>query len=94
MANSSTVVIIPTYNEAESIRILLTELLELDADFILVDDASIDGTAGLAQEIAESRLTVLSRPSKLGLGSAYIAGYTLALSQGYSALIQREAEGW
>ena len=93
MAKSSTVVIIPTYNEAESIRILLTELLELDADFILVDDASIDGTAGFAKEIAQSRLTVLSRPSKLGLGSAYIAGYTLALSQGYSTLIQMDADG-
>jgi len=55
MAKSSTVVIIPTYNEAECIRILLTELLELDADFILVDDASIDGTAGIAKEIAQSR---------------------------------------
>lgn len=93
MAKSSTVVIIPTYNEAESIRILLTELLELDADFILVDDASIDGTEGIAKEIAQSRLTVLSRPSKLGLGSAYIAGYTLALSQGYSTLIQMDADG-
>lgn len=93
MANSSTVVIIPTYNEAENIRVLLPELLKLQVDIFVVDDASSDGTADIAKSLGQERLTVISRPTKLGLGSAYKAGYKKALDAGYTTLIQMDADG-
>lgn len=93
MANSSTVVIIPTYNEAENIRVLLPELLKLQVDIFVVDDASSDGTADKAKSLGQERLTVISRPTKLGLGSAYKAGYKKALEAGYTTLIQMDADG-
>ena len=77
-------VIIPTYNEAANIQPLIREVLGLpvDARVIVVDDASPDGTGDLADEMAAShpgRVHVIHRPGKLGLGSAYAAGFELAL---------------
>jgi dolichol-phosphate mannosyltransferase len=93
MAKSSTVVIIPTYNEAENIKVLLPELLKLPVDILIVDDASSDGTADVAKSLGRERLTVISRPKKLGLGSAYKAGYKKTLEAGCTTLIQMDADG-
>ena len=79
-------VIIPTYNEAENIQPLIGEVLDLPvgAGVIIVDDNSPDGTGDLAEEMASansSRVHVLRRPGKLGLGTAYVAGFRLALGE-------------
>ncbi len=80
-----TVVIVPTYNEADNLADLLQQLLGLPLDLgaIVVDDNSPDGTGALADSWAAAhpgRVHVIHRPAKLGLGTAYIAGYKLALA--------------
>ncbi len=82
----NTFVIIPTYNEAENIQRLVTEVLELPVDVgvIVVDDNSPDGTGDQAEAMAQAypgRVHVVHRPGKLGLGTAYTAGFELALGQ-------------
>lgn len=86
-----TTVIVPTYNERENIERLVHELLALpgDVNVIVVDDGSPDGTGALADALAlahPGRMEVLHRAGKLGLGTAYIAGFRRALA-GDSALI-------
>lgn len=80
------VVIVPTYNEADNLEDLVNQLLALPADLgvIVVDDNSPDGTGELADDLAAEfpgRVFVVHRPGKLGLGTAYIAGFRLALSR-------------
>ncbi len=89
------VVVIPTVDEAENLRILLPKLLLLDVDILIVDDASRDGTADVAQELgAETgRISVICRPSKMGLGSAYIQGFQKLLPLNYVNIIQMDADG-
>ena len=89
--------IIPTYNEAESLPILLRELVRLrpDFNFLVVDDGSPDGTAEICEKLKGeiSGLEVLSRPTKSGLGSAYRDGYRFALEKKFDAVIQIDADG-
>lgn len=91
----STVVVIPTFNEAENLELLLPQLLPLDLDVLIVDDSSQDGTVAVAERIdsGAGRISILSRPSKMGLGSAYIQGFRLSLEAGYETLIQMDADG-
>jgi len=92
--NLSTVVVIPTYNEADSLNKLLPELLELNVDILIVDDSSLDGTVEVAKKLnTTNRISFISRPSKLGLGSAYLAGFTRCLELGYENIIQMDADG-
>src|SRR5690606_21704155 len=90
-------VIIPTYNERESIESIVTRVLAADArvDVLVVDDASPDGTGDLADAIAarEPRVTVLHRAGKLGLGSAYLEGFQIALDRGVDAAFEFDADG-
>lgn len=76
-----TIVVIPTYNERENLAPLVRAVLAVDSDLdvLIVDDNSPDGTGALAEELAGTnrRIKVLQRPGKLGLGSAYIAGFRL-----------------
>lgn len=76
-------VVIPTYNEAENIRRIVPEVLAQDPEIhvLVVDDNSPDGTGAIVDEMAadESRIQVLHREGKSGLGSAYIAGFRHAL---------------
>lgn len=79
-------VIVPTYNEADNIDDLIQQLLDLPVDLgvIVVDDNSPDGTGRLADAWAERRpdhVHVVHRPGKMGLGTAYIAGFTLGLDE-------------
>ncbi len=90
------IVVIPTYNEAENIPLIVPEVLEQDPrlEILVVDDASPDGTGQLADELAEStgRVHVLHRPEKQGLGPAYRAGLRKALDLGADFVVQMDAD--
>ena len=90
------IVIIPTYNERDNIARLSGEILAQhpDLQILFVDDNSPDGTGKLADELAAAneRIKVLHRPGKLGLGSAYRAGFKLALDAGADFVIEMDAD--
>jgi dolichol-phosphate mannosyltransferase len=86
----SSLVVIPTYNEAESIGTLLVALKPLDYDILVIDDGSPDGTAAIVRDLG---IEVVERKGKLGLGSAYRAGFSLAIDRGYTYIIQMDADG-
>ena len=89
-------VVIPTYNEKENIHDIIKAVLELPYDFniLVVDDNSPDGTGEIADGLAEAndRIHVLHRPSKGGLGPAYIAGFMWGLERGYDLLFEMDAD--
>jgi dolichol-phosphate mannosyltransferase len=89
-------VVIPTYNEAENLPLLVPRILEQDArlEVLVVDDDSPDGTGKLADELALAtpRVHVLHRKQKQGLGPAYRAGMRRALELGADAVIQMDAD--
>ena len=91
-----TIIIIPTYNELENLRPLLTEIFSYapETDVLIVDDNSPDGTGQLADEIHNEnpRVSVLHRSGKLGLGTAYIAGFTYAIEHNYDAVFEMDAD--
>lgn len=89
-------VVIPTYNEAENLPKLVSALFSLplpDLSLLFVDDASPDGTGQLADGYKSTeQVDVLHRAGKLGLGTAYIAGFQRALQQGAEAVVQMDAD--
>ncbi len=89
-------VIVPTYNEAENLEALVAQVLVQDSrlEVLVVDDGSPDGTGGLASGLAarDSRVHVLHRPGKLGLGSAYVTGFRWAIERGYDAICEMDAD--
>lgn len=91
-------VVIPTYNEAENLPTLVSALFALPlADFSLlfVDDHSPDGTGDLAEQLSaqnDGRISVLRRPGKQGLGTAYLDGFRQALNQGAQVVVQMDAD--
>jgi len=89
-------VIVPTYNEAENIRELVPRILDQDPgmEILVVDDNSTDGTGALVDELrqTEPRLHVLHRPKKLGLGTAYVAGFRYALEHQYDLVFEMDAD--
>lgn len=92
-----TSVIVPTYNEKENLEPLATQLLALPVDVhvIVVDDNSPDGTGEIADRLAgesDGRLSVIHRAGKLGLGTAYIAGFRCALSNGAELICTMDAD--
>ncbi len=93
----TTLVIIPTYNEAENIAWIVAEVLahQPELDILIADDASPDGTGDIADRLAaaDHRLHVLHRGGKLGLGSAYRAGFAWGLERGYDTLVEMDADG-
>jgi dolichol-phosphate mannosyltransferase len=93
----STLVIIPTYNESENVELILDRVRTSvpDADVLVVDDGSPDGTGKLAEARAEAdgQVHVLHRPGKAGLGAAYIAGFDWGLAAGYDVLVEMDADG-
>lgn len=92
----NTVIVIPTYNEAENIGALIAEVLSVapDADVLVVDDNSPDGTGHLVQSHPQfrERVYLLSRAEKAGLGAAYRAGFRWALMRGYTEIVQMDAD--
>lgn len=93
---SRALVIIPTYNERENIHPLIQAVLSLDQeiDVLVVDDGSPDGTGDLAESLAQTtgRVGVLHRTGKLGLGTAYLAGFRYALVHGYELIVEMDAD--
>jgi dolichol-phosphate mannosyltransferase len=88
-------VVVPTYNERENIGALIKRILELPRFRVLVvDDNSPDGTAAIVAALAghEPRVGLLSRPGKLGLGTAYIAGFRRALAEGANYIYEMDAD--
>ena len=91
-----TLIIIPTYNELENLRPLLQEIFSYaqETDMLIVDDNSPDGTGKLADEIHNEnpQVHVLHRAGKLGLGTAYIAGFKYAVAHDYDAAFEMDAD--
>jgi dolichol-phosphate mannosyltransferase len=90
-------VVIPTYNEAENLPKLVSALfdLPLDLSLLVVDDNSPDGTGQLVEKLGQEnpeRISLLHRAGKLGLGTAYIAGFGKALQDGAQAIGQMDAD--
>lgn len=90
-------VIIPTYNECENIARMIERVSELPDrfDILVVDDASPDGTANIVRGLQAARhggLHLIEREGKLGLGSAYIAGFRWALERGYDWIFEMDAD--
>ncbi|MCX4733408.1 polyprenol monophosphomannose synthase [Streptomyces sp. NBC_01363] len=90
-------VIIPTYNEAENIKPIVSRVRAAvpDADILVADDNSPDGTGKVADEIAagDSQVHVLHRKGKEGLGAAYLAGFRWGSEHGYGVLVEMDADG-
>jgi dolichol-phosphate mannosyltransferase len=98
---SNALVIIPTYNELENIKQIVEAVLALPKDFdlLVVDDGSPDGTAESVKELqakynspTTTRIHLLQRTGKQGLGTAYIAGFKYGLAQGYQYLLEMDAD--
>ncbi|HZD73287.1 MAG TPA: polyprenol monophosphomannose synthase [Actinomycetota bacterium] len=89
-------VVIPTYNEIDSIEQVTARVLEADgrAEILVVDDSSPDGTGDLVDKLAagEPRLHLLRRAGKQGLGAAYRAGFAWGIRRGYDALVEMDAD--
>lgn len=93
---AGTLVIIPSYNEAQSAPRLIAQVLELypNLQVLLVDDNSPDGTADLVEHSFDAaRVQVLRRERKTGLGPAYLAGFDWALEQGFDRVLQLDGDG-
>ena len=92
----SSLVVIPTYNEAENLTALVEMVLaQGDFDVLIVDDRSPDGTGELAETLTQRfphRVAVLHRAGKQGLGTAYRAGFSYALTRGYQHIFEMDAD--
>jgi dolichol-phosphate mannosyltransferase len=90
-------VVIPTYNEADNLRIIVGRVRQAVplVDVLVADDNSPDGTGRIADELAagDEHVRVLHRPDKQGLGAAYIAGFGWAADHGYDAVVEMDADG-
>jgi dolichol-phosphate mannosyltransferase len=90
-------VIVPTYNEKDNLEIIAGRLRAAvpEADLLVVDDGSPDGTGEIADKLAvsDSQIHVLHRKSKAGLGAAYVAGFGWALEQDYDVAVEMDADG-
>jgi len=97
VAAARVLVIIPTYQERESLPLIVARVRTAvpTAHVLVADDNSPDGTGKIADELAASddHLHVLHRPAKKGLGAAYVAGFEWALSNGYDAIVEMDADG-
>ncbi|MEZ4651463.1 MAG: polyprenol monophosphomannose synthase [Candidatus Eisenbacteria bacterium] len=89
-------IVIPTYNEVDNVQAIVPRILELPFGFevLVVDDNSPDGTAAAVRQMmaSEPRIHLLERPGKMGLGSAYIAGFRYGISQGFDVIFEMDAD--
>lgn len=90
-------VIIPTYNERENIEKIIEMVFSLEGEYhiLIIDDGSPDGTADIVKKIQKerhSRLFLIERPGKQGLGTAYLTGFKWALSKGYDYIFEMDAD--
>lgn len=95
--NPSTLVVIPTYNERESLPSLVEALLAVEPGIaiLVVDDGSPDGTGEYVDDLArtEPRIAIIHRTAKEGLGPAYIAGFRWALERDFTVIVEMDADG-
>ncbi len=94
---SDSLVIIPTYKEKENIKSIIVAVFALEKDFhiLVIDDNSPDGTPEIVKELMQqfpTRLFMIQRPGKLGLGTAYIEGFKYALQHGYGFIFEMDAD--
>ena len=98
MRPSDSIVIIPTYNEKENIEIIIRAIFSLEKSFhiLVIDDGSPDGTAQIVHRLIDTefanQLHILERSGKLGLGTAYIAGFRWALEHDYQYIFEMDAD--
>ena len=89
-------VVIPTYDEAENIAKLVPNVLSQapNLDVLVVDDNSPDGTAGLVRDLMDNngRVHLIERPAKMGLGTAYVAGFRFAIKNSYDYVFEMDAD--
>ena len=90
-------VIIPTYNEKENIKDIITYVMEMKGDFhvLVIDDGSPDGTAGIVKGMIQEqpeRIHIIERSGKQGLGTAYLTGFRWALDHGYDFVFEMDAD--
>jgi len=97
VAASRVVIVMPTYNERQNLEIMAGRIRDSvpDADLLVVDDNSPDGTGDIADKLAEAdpHVHVMHRTQKAGLGRAYVAGFTWALEAGYDLIVEMDADG-
>jgi dolichol-phosphate mannosyltransferase len=96
-ATGRVLIVMPTYNERQNLEIMAGRIREStpEADLLVVDDNSPDGTGDLADKLAEAdqHVHVIHRTEKAGLGKAYIAGFTWGLERGYDVIVEMDADG-
>ncbi len=96
VASMRTLLIVPTYNEAENVERVATEFLSpvAGSELLFVDDASPDGTGAIIDRIRaeDPRVHVLHRAGKLGLGTAYLEGFEWALARDYQLIVEMDAD--
>ena len=99
MQQSDSIVIIPTYNEKENIEAIIRAVMGLEEhafDILVIDDGSPDGTAAIVKGLIAGdfagRLHIVERTGKLGLGTAYIAGFRWAMDHGYEYVFEMDAD--
>ncbi len=98
MNESDSIVIIPTYNEKENIEKIIRAVFGLEKCFhiLVIDDGSPDGTATIVHNLISTefsdRLFIIERSGKLGLGTAYIAGFKWALERKYEYIFEMDAD--
>ena len=99
MEKSDSIVIIPTYNEKENIESIIRAVLALEEHafhILIIDDGSPDGTAAIVKRLMadefKNEVHLIERKGKLGLGTAYIAGFKWAIEQGYDYVFEMDAD--
>ena len=94
--SEKTLIITPTYNEMDNITRLIPDLLNIsdNLDILVVDDGSPDGTGNYVEELSkkDARIKLIRRKKKLGLGTAYIAGFKYALQHDYGHIFEMDAD--
>ncbi|MFQ5639506.1 MAG: polyprenol monophosphomannose synthase [bacterium] len=94
---NKTLIIIPTYNEADNIQIIINKIIDLNIpnlSVLIVDDNSPDGTAKIVKKITEEdfRVHLLERSHKMGLGTAYVEGFQFAIHEGFDYIFEMDAD--
>ena len=94
---SKKIIIIPTYNEKENIEKIIRKVFSLEGDYhiLIIDDGSPDGTATIVKNLQgefPDRLFIVERKGKLGLGTAYIAGFKWSLEHDYDYIFEMDAD--
>jgi dolichol-phosphate mannosyltransferase len=91
-----TLVVIPTYNEAKNIKRLIEEIFKLDLDIniLIIDDNSPDGTGNIVEELVkrDHKINLIKREGKMGLGTAYVAGFKYAIENKYDYVFEMDAD--